>query len=335
MNETDDAPSLRARAAKLTNVGRAAEALPLLMRAMALAPQDAGTLSELARTYLELTQFDEALCHAEAAIAAAPQAEWGHRLRAITLMRTGKNRDALISAQESARLAPNEPMALHALVDAQIECNQLGFARKTALCWLELAPEDANCRDALGRIALNDRNAKEAEGHFRDALTLNPVSARIMSNLGVALGNQNRKSEALDCYDRAAKMDPTFEPARRNTHVAVKSGTPGLGLLGLLGGAGLAAYGLIRLLERHQARKSLSPEMREYLTQLDRMETRRTWKIILFLCTFPVVLFWTILIFYPDTGSRPDTINGWLIYAGFCIGMISSLRWIWRERRRD
>jgi Flp pilus assembly protein TadD len=323
----EDANALRSRAAKLTEVGRAAEAIPLLRQALTLSHQDATIHCELARAHLELKQFNEALRHSEAAIGAAPQAEWGHRLRAIILRQLGRDRDALASAQEAVRLAPEEPMAIETLVYAQLACNQTGLARESALFWLELAPDDADCRDALGRIALADRQPKAAEDHFRDAISLNPASARIMSNLGVALENQQRKNEALGCYDRAAKMDPAFDLARKNTRFAIQRGTTFVSLLEFLSGVGWNMFGLVPLLERWNSTSRLSPEMREYLRHQDRRETRNTLQVVCFLGTLTVSGIWTMLLI-DDAGARPVTIAGWLMYVGFLIAFIFSLRWI-------
>ena len=47
----------------------------------------------------------------------------------------------------------------------------------------------------------------------------NPIdlaTARLVYNLGLAHHKQGNASEALDCFEKAARLDPVFEKARHN-----------------------------------------------------------------------------------------------------------------------
>jgi tetratricopeptide (TPR) repeat protein len=214
-------PQLCCQAQALIDVGRSAEAVPLLQRAIEADPQSVRTRCLMALALLKLRQLAQALRAAEGAIGLDPTSEWAHRLRSILLRETGKNRAALAAAREAVRLAPELPFALANLVHAQLANRRRKEARATAERLAGLAPAQSGSHEALGDVALRERRWKEAAGHYRTALELDPQSGHAMNNLGVALQRLGKQREAIEQFHNAARLDPKAETPRKNLYQAV------------------------------------------------------------------------------------------------------------------
>src|ERR1051326_360433 len=100
-------PNLLNRAQALMQRKRWQEALPLLTRALSIAPEDTTALCLLSWVCLELGDSSKAADYANQAISADPTNEWGHRLRSNILRRQGKNKAAVEAAEEAVRHAPD------------------------------------------------------------------------------------------------------------------------------------------------------------------------------------------------------------------------------------
>src|SRR5256885_2176859 len=106
---TDASAGPLARADALLGIGRPAEAIPWLQRAIADDPHAVEPRCLLTLALVRLGRPAEALAAADGAIAVAPDHEWPHRLRAVALLRSGRNHDARAAAYEAARIAPYLP----------------------------------------------------------------------------------------------------------------------------------------------------------------------------------------------------------------------------------
>jgi tetratricopeptide (TPR) repeat protein len=108
----------------------------------------------------------------------------------------GRHRDALKSAEEAARLEPEEPMALHALTNARLQLKKNKKAKESAEMMLELAPELDATHFTMGNVQLACGDNHLAEQSFREALRINPNSADARNNLGVAVLRQKTNTAA-------------------------------------------------------------------------------------------------------------------------------------------
>lgn len=229
----DAARPLCDRAEALIDAGRPTEALPLLAQAIAAEPGHTRAHCLRSLALMKQEQYPAALRSAETAVSLAPTEEWGHRLRAIVLLEMGRKRQALAPAREAARLAPWEPSVLHTLARSELASGKKREARETAERLRSAAPEWNSSHELLGLIALEERHAKVAEAHYRDALRLHPGSWVAMNNLGLALQRQGRRKEAIECFHQAARLNPTKELIRKNLSGAVRN-YMGVGSLGLI-----------------------------------------------------------------------------------------------------
>lgn len=69
---------------------------------------------------------------------------------------------------------------------------------------------------ARGERLLEAGAPEEAEAILREAVALQPRSARAHSKLGVALARQGRYEEAVEAFRRALESDPLYAPAYSN-----------------------------------------------------------------------------------------------------------------------
>jgi tetratricopeptide (TPR) repeat protein len=213
--EPHAASGLIERAEVLIDLGRDAEAVPLLRQAAAQAPDDAEPHGWLALALHHLGRNREALQCADAGVARSPDWEWPHRLRGIILLALGKRREALEAAAASVRLDPSGRDPLHLLATCHLELRRYPEALRTAERLRESAPDWDFTHNLFAAVAGHQRRWRDCETHCRAALELNPESRSALLNLGNALRQSGRKREASACYHRVLVLDPADAEARR------------------------------------------------------------------------------------------------------------------------
>lgn len=358
MNATRDAGSAEqviAQARHLINVGRDAEAVPILRRHLASHPDDFECQCLLAAALVRSGELAPALHEADRAVALDPQNEWGHRIRYAVLGRMGKRRQAVAAAREAARLAPQDPHALHALSDALLNGRRRKAAREVAERLLALAPDENLSHSLLGRICMKERRWKEAERHLRRALEIEPDSWTSLNNLGLVLQKLGRRREAIEMLHAAAREAPGESLVRRNLQSSVARYAGGgvltfwllwLGSRGFFEDGvapGTAIVGLVLLAtvvgllawRQRQRWRSLHPTVRRFY-QSERARKRGiSWWGVGFLVTFPVVLIWTLLLLAAPDQFLPGTILGWTAYLLFLSGSMAITWRLFLHARRN
>jgi Flp pilus assembly protein TadD len=212
----DPAGSARAHGAALIDLGRPAEALAHLRKAVAQDPGDSLAHCLIAHAQLQLNKPREALEAATAAAAADPENATPHRLMAIAFAKLGRKPQAKAAALEACRLDPHEPLA-HIVLSAALqttgdEAGALAAARHA----VELDPAMGDAHNQVGLIMLAHRRLPEAQAAFRAALALNPEHPQAINNLAVVYQRWGYQGTALEGFENAAKLDPRFTTARQN-----------------------------------------------------------------------------------------------------------------------
>jgi tetratricopeptide (TPR) repeat protein len=208
-SSTNAASGPAARADALLELGRYAEAIPWLERAIADDPQSLEPRCQLGLAFVRLRHYGRALQAAERAVAVAPDHNWPHRIRALALLRTDRHQEALAAAHQAVRLAPELPDVYVICSEAELANDHKEAARSAAERAVSLAPEWAVARGALGEVLLELGQLASAEEQYRQALALDPLSFTAMNNLGVVLQRQGREREAMEQFVQAARLDPT------------------------------------------------------------------------------------------------------------------------------
>ena len=168
--------------ASLLAAGRAADALPALRRASALAPNDWSVWDNLGLALQRLADFDAAAAAFANAVRLAPGEARARSNASANAFESGNLDDALSLAQEAIRLAPN-----------------LAAAHLTA----------GNALCAAGRIA-------EAEAELEHALALQPRYFQAMLSLGRAQSQRGRFAQAADTTRGVLAIKPDYPEAHVN-----------------------------------------------------------------------------------------------------------------------
>lgn len=222
-------PALVQRAAVLTDVNRAADAIVLLHRAVGLVPGDQRAWCELGRAELSCNQPHNALTAANRALAVDPAQEWPHRLASIALGLLGQHDGAVRAAREAVRLAPDAWQTHVQLADALAEAPAPRWARGQlrAEAWaaanraVELAPLEPDPHCTVGHLLVASQAAPQARRAFREALRLDPGNARALNGLGLVGMRTGRLVAAAADFGAAAAADPYDSVARGNISAAV------------------------------------------------------------------------------------------------------------------
>jgi tetratricopeptide (TPR) repeat protein len=211
---TDTSDNLSSRANALIEMGRPEEAIPLLVRAIALDPDDAHTRCRFVLALMRTGKQNEALEQAEAALAIDASGEWPHRLRAILLGQQGRHKEALEGALEAVRIEPELPSALYTLGSVYVNLKRYRDADAIGVRILEAAPDDSDSHELLSFIAVRQNKHRETELHARDSLRLNPENMDAMRFLAIGLRGQRKRKEATEAWLEVVRRNPTNKSYR-------------------------------------------------------------------------------------------------------------------------
>jgi tetratricopeptide (TPR) repeat protein len=240
---TDTADNLSSRANALIEMGRPEEAIPLLVRAIGLDPDDAHTRCRFVLALMRTGKQTEALEQAEAALAVDASGEWPHRLRAILLGQQGRHKEALMSALEAVRIEPELPSALYTLGSVYVNLKRYRDADEVGVRILEAAPDDSDSHELLAFIAVRQNKHRDTEKHARASLRLNPENMDAMRFLAIGLRGQRKRKEATEAWLEVVRRNPTNKSYR---HELVETSSDGMGVRNLFIVAGIIT-GLVLL----------------------------------------------------------------------------------------
>lgn len=229
----DTTHGLVARASALTDLHRAEDAVALLQRAVAEAPEHRRAWCELARAELSRNRPEEAMRAANRAVALAPEDEWPHRLASLALGRTGRADEAVRAAREAVRLAPHTWQAHLRLAEALSAQPAVGLHRRkprreagqVARRAVELAPLEPDPHTTVGHLLLRENKFRQADAAFREALRLDPENTRARNGLGLGQLRRGRVVAAAGEFGAAVAVDPSDQIARRNISAAAWNST--------------------------------------------------------------------------------------------------------------
>jgi Flp pilus assembly protein TadD len=141
------------------------------------------------------------------AIQADPTSDFLNAHLAEMYARTGRVRDAVLEAQNILKRDPNNLLAhkllgqiyLHSLGDPaqgtpSREVLKLAIEQYQALAKLE--PKDADNLLLLGRLYILNKDYKDAETEFRNAMNVDPTSEEAVTNLALLYNEQGNNQKA-------------------------------------------------------------------------------------------------------------------------------------------
>ena len=189
----------------LRDGGRHIDALPLLLRARELAPDDVFVLDGLGLCFFGLGRWDEAVAAYNSALAIRADFLPALLNKASALSFVKHNEAAEQAFKLAARLHPTATEAWGALAGLAARSGDTADARHYANRALSLDPNLAAARLAIIQAEVTDRDFAAAEVAARDLIRAARLSADDRSQayvlLGDALDGLRRFDEAFDAYD--------------------------------------------------------------------------------------------------------------------------------------
>jgi tetratricopeptide (TPR) repeat protein len=219
MNDADN--SLEERAGLLFDLQRYQEAVPLLLRALEMEPDNPRLHCRLAYAYWQADKNREAHRSLDCAMIADPNYEWSFRLRSCLFVYEGRGSEAVSQALIAVNLDPESAYAHDTLADAYLATKEYSLALAAAERVLELAPDRAYAYNGMAEVHLAMEHWTRATDNAKQALTLDAENVEARLLLGKALEEQGLKADAMHCYTDAAKLSPAdSEPIRHMRNAA-------------------------------------------------------------------------------------------------------------------
>ncbi|MEF8793788.1 tetratricopeptide repeat protein [Thiohalorhabdus sp.] len=190
----------------LTTTGRYQEARQVLEQALEREPDNPRTLTQYANLLVRRGEIEEARPVLTEALQANPGDKGLLAAMAHLHYRLGELAVALERYREALAVDPEDLNLLAQLVPLELEADDLDAAEGHIDALLEQAPESVEALTLKGRGLLARGRFGEAETTFRQALTNDGDGPALNALLGLALQGQGRRTEAMDVYNRAAKL---------------------------------------------------------------------------------------------------------------------------------
>lgn len=238
--------------ALLLETGRPNDAIPYLLQAIGLAPQDALAHRNLGKAYLVSNQLEKAQGELEKAAGIDPQNGPTHFLLAEVYRKRGQTDQAVAETKRYAELtgghsSPDDP--LHE-ARSLIESNHLPDAEQALIRYLDIHKNSAEGHYLLGYVLFRLQKAKEslaeytvaatfrtptaqdlevvgadyvllqdyrdADKWFTKSLEWDPNNIQTLYYLGRAKYNENRFDEAIAVFLKCLRLDPRNVKAEDN-----------------------------------------------------------------------------------------------------------------------
>ena len=135
---------------------------------------------------------------------------------AATLARTGRGPAAIAIWKDVVRAEPDRIGTRLDLADALYNAGDADGARFHYATALKQDPNNVRGLNGLGLWHLLQSSNVEAEKLFRKSIQVDSNYMPPYNNLAITLERQNRKKEAIEILERALKLKPDFDDARKN-----------------------------------------------------------------------------------------------------------------------
>jgi tetratricopeptide (TPR) repeat protein len=204
------------RARVLLDLGRPADALDEIRRALAINPNDPEALEITGLAFIRLKRHAEALEPLRGAIAGSPWNAHPHYLYAFALRELGRHAEAVNPLESALRLTPEEPVYLRAMAELYADLRNFDEAMAAAARAVEVAPDRAANHVTFGYVASAAGKKPLARAEYEKAVELDPSDAAAWNNLGCLELEAGRLLEARARFRESLRLDPRGERAQRN-----------------------------------------------------------------------------------------------------------------------
>ena len=205
---------------EMVRLGRAAEALPLLEKAVREAPGHAPSWLGLGTAQLKTGQHEAAMTSLTTALRLRPDDAEAHGMLGVALQALNRQDQALGHFAAAVRLRPDDAEAHWNLGLALAAAGRNGEAKAEYEAVLRLNPNHAHAHSNLGGLFQQEGRIGDALEHLQTAVRLNPTVAEMHLNLGVLLANTRGADAAIPEFDAAVRLAPDLPDAAYLSGVA-------------------------------------------------------------------------------------------------------------------
>jgi rhomboid protease GluP len=202
-------PDLLAENARRRTVeGKKQEALEMLEKASAMAPESALLANELGEAYLDARRLDEAIAAFTRATELDPQLYEPQRSLAVSLLLAGRKEEASEAFRIARQMEPKD-ISLYVISSRLLlEAGKLDEAvavLEEARTW---APESAPVESEMGLVRLRRGENGAALEAFRKAVALEPKEPEGYNRLALGLSRAREGDCGLEAIQKALELQP-------------------------------------------------------------------------------------------------------------------------------
>jgi tetratricopeptide (TPR) repeat protein len=217
--EPQHAEALHALGLIAHRLGRSADGLDLLTKALKAAPKSPMILANRGLVLAALERFKDALADYDRAIALNPMFPEALFNKANALVRMGRLPLALQAYDKALALTPQNAVWHAARAELLRRMDREPEAIEGFREAVRLAPALGPAQAQLGDLLLRAGDAEVALETLTQAAEAAPDDAAVFFNLGNAQRRLGRTAEAVESYGRAVGIDPDFAMAHQNRAV--------------------------------------------------------------------------------------------------------------------
>jgi len=229
MNQLDDAITVLSRAvamapdsallinhygALLFQKGKIDQAIEQFQMALGKAPQFAAASFNLANALARQCRLQESRVHYENAVANAPFMIGAHNNLGLVLIALGKGQEAIACFRRALSLQAEADVVLYNLSLALARMDSAAAALPFIDEAIRIAPQRANYYRQRGTLLTRLDRRQEARLAFQRAVALDSTLASGFNDLGIAFFTDHEPDEALKAYQKAVELYPDFLESR-------------------------------------------------------------------------------------------------------------------------
>jgi tetratricopeptide (TPR) repeat protein len=207
--------------ADLLQAGRLEEAVPLVERAVELAPANAAGHTNLGTARQMQGRWPEAVAQFQQTVGLQNDSADAHTNLGFALLQVGRTDESLVQLQQALALNPNLAKAHLTLGNLLLQTGHVDEALARYRHAVTIDPGDVEARTNFGTALAQEGKLDEAIAEFQQALLIEPKSAAAHLNLGNALLQQGRLDAAIAHFQRALEFDPKSALTHNNLGLAL------------------------------------------------------------------------------------------------------------------
>jgi Flp pilus assembly protein TadD len=203
----------------LAQLGRHAEAVPVLREAIQMNREEAAYHNALAKSLWILGEHEAAVASFREVTRLRPDDVSALNALGVALTAASRYREAVDTFHSALQLDHGQAPVYNNLGVALFRSGRQGEASRAFRRAIQLGrPDDAEAHRNLGLALQASGRPEQAVSSFREAIRRHPDDAQGHLDLGDLLNAQGRSADALAAYDEAVRLDPGCLRDRPKSH---------------------------------------------------------------------------------------------------------------------